>query len=147
MLHVLSSYFRALDVLIGPFFGHTFEKLIRNALPVPEKSIDERLAKIEVARAALLESLQAMEDLKVQAGENKRELAEALSRIEVLKEERLSAEREVDALRTVAKVDAGALKRLFEVPGQGRIWRERFYGLLSGILGSIIAALLWEWAT
>lgn len=107
-------------------------------------SIDERLAKIELAKQNLLESLAALDELKAQADENKRSLEEALANIAELETQKTAAQQELNTLKSVADLDAIALKKLFDVPTPSRIWRERFYGLLTGVIASIIAAVVWD---
>jgi hypothetical protein len=145
MLNPISAYFDALDsavVAVLKLFGIERPSIQFGAAPV---DIDQRLAKIEVARAALVESLQAVDFLKSQAEENKQELARALETIAQLEIQKSTKQRELETLHRVAELDTGALKKLFAVPTEARIWRERIYGLASGVIGSLIAAGVWAY--
>ncbi|MDP3783270.1 MAG: hypothetical protein Q8Q79_10160, partial [Sphingopyxis sp.] len=102
---------------------------------------------IEAAKQNLLESLDALDDLKAEADQNKRELQSALETIAMIEQKKVAAQNELDSLQQLADLDATALKKLFDVPTPGRIWRERLYGLVTGIVASLIAALLWQLAT
>ncbi|WDA41534.1 hypothetical protein [Erythrobacter sp. BLCC-B19] len=141
----LNDYFRLLDRIFSLLFGSLWPKSVFSELRAnPGGTIDERLAKIEVAKQNLLEGLSALDELKLEADQNKKTLASALETIRELESKKTEAQEELNALRQVADLDTATLKKLFDVPTSGRIWRERFYGLLTGIVASLIAAYLWQ---
>ena len=142
----LTAYFRLLDRVLGPLLASL-------GLPIPDLrlrpsgSIDERLQKIEAAKENLLESLAALDELKIEADENKLALQSALQSIASLEKKKIETQKEVEALRQVADLDASALKKLFDVPTPARIWRERLYGLVTGVFASLIATFVWAQVT
>jgi hypothetical protein len=114
-----------------------------NPVPIQRASVDERIAKIEVAKRNLTEALEAMEELQQAAEENKAELATAIERLGLAQKERSSAERELEAVRGIAQSDIEVFKKLAGVPSRMAIAKERFIGFLLGICASVIASGLW----
>jgi multidrug efflux pump subunit AcrA (membrane-fusion protein) len=112
----------------------------RIAIEPKSKMIDSRLAKIDLARGALEESLAAIEQLKIEAENNKiehqksqRELDEALSSKD-------DAERKLVAVRSLIAQDIEAFQVVAGVPN---VRRERLIGFASGVIASTIATALW----
>ncbi len=101
--------------------------------------IDARLAQLDSARDNLVIALQAVDELKATAETNKRELSQALERIEQTQSEKAAAKKELDNIRQIAEADVEVFKRLAGVPSRGQIARERFIGFVIGVLASVAA--------
>ena len=145
LARILSKYFDILDFIFAPIFPRTIRDVMLSAADAQTKgSIDERIAKIDAAKSNLMESLEALDELKAQAAANKEEMQRALLAIEQLEKQKTVAQTELNTLKSVSELDSSALKKLFNVPTSSRIWLERFYGLITGILASIIAAYVWN---
>jgi hypothetical protein len=109
-----------------------------------EKSIDERILKIDTAKSNLLEGLKAIEDLSRTAKENKRELSEALVRLDEIQSKKASAESELKQIRQIAEADANSLRKIMGIPSKADVYRQQFVGFVSGVMASLIAAgLIW----
>jgi chromosome segregation ATPase len=111
-------------------------------------SIDERIAKIDLAKANLLEGLRAIDELKTSAETNKKEAENAIEQINRLSRDKTSLEQELEAIRTVVNSDVTAFQRVAGVLGPAEIRRERLLGFVSGIIASatasgIVALIVW----
>lgn len=106
--------------------------------------IDARLARLDHARDNLVAALQAVDELKATAEKNKRELNQALERIEQAQSEKAAAEKDLKSVRQIAETDVEVFKRLAGVPSRSQIGRERFVGFILGVLASVVATgLVW----
>jgi hypothetical protein len=142
VIKFLRAYFRTLDHIFGAAFTRKIDRVL-SIFEGPEASVDERIAKIDVARDNLLEGLQAIDELKREAQENKRELAIAIQTIENLEQERSVAEKELRAIRGIADADTSMLRKVIGVPSQTQIWKERLFGFVSGVMASVVASFIW----
>jgi hypothetical protein len=124
---------------------------INNGLPsiellleqAPRATIDQRIEKIDLARKNLSEALEAMEELKQAAEQNKAELATAIERLDIAHKERAAAERELEAVRGIAQSDIEVFQKLAGVPSKLEVAKERFVGFILGILASVLASVVW----
>jgi hypothetical protein len=110
-------------------------------------SIDQRLAKLEVAKAALMESLSAVEELQRQAEDSKVEHERVRSELAAAVASKDDAERKLEAIQKLIAQDVEAFQTLAGVPNVGK---ERLLGFVSGVLASIIASslvalIVWAW--
>ena len=108
--------------------------------PSYKASLDERIARIDAARSNLLEGLQAIDELKLAAQENKKELEDALAKLRVLEKNKASAEEELGQIRRIASADIETFQKMAGVPSASKVKRERVVGFISGVLASIIAS-------
>jgi hypothetical protein len=102
--------------------------------------IDERLAKLEVARAALSDSLSAIEDLQSEAEIRKKEHAEISSKLQSTLANKDDAERKLQSIKSLIIQDVEAFQALAGVPD---VRRERLIGFGSGVAASIIASIIY----
>jgi hypothetical protein len=109
----------------------------------PVVSIDERIQRIDAARQNLAEALDAMDELKIAAEQNKAELATAIERLDAARQERASAEKELQGVREIAQSDIEVFKKLAGVPSKLEIAKERLLGFLFGVLASVVASMIW----
>jgi flagellar hook-basal body complex protein FliE len=143
------------DTLLGGYI-ELFARVVRQlghhlGVPVPRlpwepepPTIDQRLARLEEAKAALAESLAAIEDLQRQAEESKRDHARARSELAATIASKDDAERKLEAIKRLMDQDIEAFQT---VAGVANIRKERMIGFGSGIAASVIASLLWALAT
>src|SRR6476659_1279440 len=96
----------------------------------PKGSIDERIAKIDIAKANLLEGLRAIEDLKQLAEANKKEAGDAIDQLDRLSRDKTHLEQELKAIRSVVNSDVTAFQRVAGVLGPAEIRRERLLGFV-----------------
>lgn len=143
LIIVFKTYFKLLEKLLNGVLKDFGIKTKISVFPETGTGIDERIAKIDEARKNLVDSLQLVDELRSAATENKQELESAISHINQLQVERKLAEEELTKLRELASVDTTALRTVIGIPSSREIWRERFFGFLSGILASTIATGLW----
>lgn len=108
------------------------------------KNVELRLAKIESARESLSEALAAMDDLKSAAEENKRDLDRLNEAITTAQAEKKGLTAQLDAMKQLAALDSESVRQVLRVPGPVDVWRERIYGFMSGIVGSLVAQIMWE---
>ena len=111
----------------------------------PRQSIDERIEQIESARLSLVEALDAIDELKFAAERNKLELVATLQTLAATQTQSATAEKELEAVREIAKSDIGVFQRLAGVPSRRQVAKERFIGFLLGIAASVLASAVW-WA-
>lgn len=106
----------------------------------PAGTIDERIAKIDIARENLAESLRAIDELKVAAEDNKKELQEALAKFQLLEKQKANAEIELQEIKRIAQADVETFRKLAGVPTEPEVRKERIIGFVSGVLASLFAA-------
>ena len=111
----------------------------------PHQRVDERIEQIESARLSLVEALDAVDELKLSAERNKRELAATLKTLTAAQTQSASAEKELEAIREIAKSDISTARKLAGIPSQSQVAKERFIGFLLGITASVVASGIW-WA-
>lgn len=111
----------------------------------PRQSIDERIEQIDSARLSLVGALTAIDELKFSAEKNKVELAATLKTLTAAQTQSASAEKELEAVREIAKSDISVFQKLAGIPSRSQIAKERFIGFLLGIAASVLASALW-WA-
>ena len=107
------------------------------------ETVDQRLEKIEMAKRNLEDALGAIEELQRAAEENKVELAAAIERLNTAQEQRISAERELQAVRAIAQSDVAVFQKLAGVPSKFDIAKERVVGFVLGVLASVAASGIW----
>ncbi len=113
-----------------------------------EKSIDERVRKIDEARKNLVSALSAIDELKEEAALNMRKAHELQERVATLSSEKAAVDTELNEVRKIMDSDVNAFQRVAGVPSQKQIAKERLVGFGLGILASLIATLGWEkWPT
>jgi ribosome-binding ATPase YchF (GTP1/OBG family) len=100
-------------------------------------SIDERIAKIDMARKSLVDVINAIDELKKEAYDNKKDAAQALQQIDELEKDKESLNKELDAIRTVIRSDVEGFRH---VAGITNRTKERVIGFISGIIASMIAS-------
>lgn len=105
-----------------------------------ERSIDERIAKIDLAKANLLEGLQAIDELKAEAERNKKEVEIAVEQVNRLERNKIDLQSELAAIKTVVQTDVSAFRRVAGVLGPAEIRRERLLGFFSGVVASLVAS-------
>ncbi|MDP2214094.1 hypothetical protein [Phenylobacterium sp.] len=113
----------------------------------PPASIDRRLAKLEVAKAALMESLTAVEELQRQAEEGKVEHERVRAELAATIASKDDAERKLQSIQALITQDVEAFQTLAGVPN---VAKERLLGFASGVVASIIASgvmalTVWAW--
>lgn len=107
------------------------------------RPVDERIARLDEARAALSEGLDAINELRQDATRAKVEHASVISALETALANRDDAEKKLEAIHGIITQDVKAFR---EVAGVSDIRKERLIGFVSGVFASIIASALWTWA-
>jgi hypothetical protein len=110
----------------------------------PEASVDERIAKIEAARASLLEALSAVDQLKQRADENKQDLEYLTKQIERAEADKATISDELQTLKGLAALDSQAVRKVLKLPTRVSIWTERVIAFLFGVISSIVASYLYD---
>ncbi len=112
-------------------------------LTIKEKAgLDERIKKIDQAKNNLLDSLQAIDELKVEAEANKLELTRVLAQLDRLDREKISLQRELDEIRNIAHTDVNIFRKVAGIPSKSDVNRERIIGFISGVISSIVASAI-----
>ena len=106
----------------------------------PVRPIDQRLAKLDAAKSALQESLEAIQELQLEASNARIEHAAASSRLETILETKGDEERKLNELRAFYARDMSTLRELTGAPNQGL---ERVLAFFLGVGASLIASVLW----
>lgn len=110
------------------------------AIDFEQRSLDERIARLDVAKRHLEDSLGAIEELQRAAKENKAQAESALKRLAQLQEEKSKAELELSEVRKLATADISTFQKLAGVPSRAQIKRERVIGFALGVLASVVAS-------
>jgi hypothetical protein len=112
--------------------------------PFTRESIDERLAKIESARSSLTDALGAMDELKVTAESNRRDLDSLTAAIAKAESDKADLNAQLEALQQIATIDSGIVREALHLPTSVDIWKERIYGFLIGIISGFVVTFAWE---
>ncbi len=105
-----------------------------------EASIDERIRKIDAARANLVDGLTAIDELRRSAEENKKEVQLALEQLAMLEQDKAQLQEKLQSVRQVISSDVEAFREVARVPSASDIRRERVVGFISGVVASIVAS-------
>lgn len=114
--------------------------------PFAEKSIDERLEKIEVARQNLAEALIAIDELRDASEANKRDLERLTSSISKAESDKADLHAQLGALKQIAAIDSDAVRDALRLPTEVDKWKERIWGFIFGLAAGLIGSMLWEMA-
>ena len=109
----------------------------------PSQSIDQRIEKIDAARANLADALAAIDELKLAASSNKTDLEDAISQLNQTQAAKLAAERDLSLVRKIADSDVEAFRKLAGVPSRSQVAKERALGFVFGVVASLLASGLW----
>jgi hypothetical protein len=105
-----------------------------------KESIDERIARIDLARTNLIESLHAIDELKDAAERNKREVEAAVHQLAQLEQDKMLLQKELDSIKTIAQTDVETFRKVAGVLTPSQIRRERVIGFISGVVASTVAS-------
>jgi hypothetical protein len=122
-----------------------FEPLLDRLAPEVRGCIDDRLAKIEIARESLAEALNAMDELKQRAELNKRDLEELNAALKEAQSEKSSVAAELEALKGLSVLDTETVRKALGVPTTVDRWAERTISFVLGAAASTVATLIWEY--
>jgi len=105
-----------------------------------EESIDERIRKIAIARANLVDGLAAIDELRMSAEENKKEVQTALEQLAVMERDKADLQEKLQSVRQVISSDVQAFREVAGIPSKLDIRKERVVGFVSGVIASIVAS-------
>jgi hypothetical protein len=105
-----------------------------------QRSLDDRIARLDLAKKHLEDSLRAIEELQRTAKENKEQAEFALKRLAQLQQEKSKAEAELSEVRKLATADISTFQKLAGVPSRAQVKRERVVGFVLGVVSSIVAS-------
>lgn len=137
------------DLITGDLVEHLVKTILRSLgmdLPIPSSekgSVDQRIARLDDAKAALTESLQAIDELRADAEAARTEHAAVVQALDTALSNKDDAEQKLESIRRIIAQDVNAFK---EVAGISNIRKERAIGFLSGICASIVATGIWTWS-
>ncbi len=109
-------------------------------VPLVGHSIDERIRKIDVARANFVDGLAAIDELRKSAEENKKEVQEAMQQLTILARDKEQLQKKVQSVRQVISSDVETFREIAGVPSPADIRRERVVGFISGVIASVVAS-------
>jgi len=104
-----------------------------------EESIDDRIKKIDVARSNLVDGLNAIDELRIAAEQNKREVQQTLQQIAQMKTHKQNLENELNSLNDIIHTDVQTFRAVAGIPSPSDVRQERVLGFISGIIASIVA--------
>lgn len=127
------------------FFGGVGTRLAESL--EPKEPLDDRLSKLETARAALADGLSAVTELQEAVQLSKRDYVSARADLEATLASKADAESKLKSIRQIMDQEVTAFRSLAGVPD---VRRERVVGFLTGVLASIVAAAIcaiavWGW--
>lgn len=112
---------------------------------VAKGTLDERISKIDHARENLRDALAAMEEMHVEAEQNRRALEALKQSVTDAESKQASAKNELDNIRTLANLDTEAVRNVLGVPTVAQKWVERALAFVLGVVASLLAAWIWTW--
>lgn len=137
-----------IDLITGDLVEHLVKAILRAIgvdlhIPRSEKrSVDERIARLDDAKAALTESLEAIDELRADAEAARTEHAAVVQALDTALSNKDDAEQKLESIRRIIAQDVSAFQ---EVAGVSNVRQERTIGFLSGICASIVATGIWTW--
>lgn len=132
--------FVASEVLVKAFGRISGISLGPISIDFEQRSLDERIARLDIAKRHLEDSLGAIEELQRAAKENKAQAESALKRLAQLQEEKSKAEIELSEVRKLATADISTFQKVAGVPSRAQVKRERVIGFALGVLASVVAS-------
>lgn len=107
-------------------------------------NIDERIARISEAQKSLIDGLRAIDELKIEAEENKAEIERALVQIAVLEQNKAGLQQELEEVKKIIDADVTTFRQVAGIPSEADITRERnkerIIGFITGVVTSVIAS-------
>jgi hypothetical protein len=107
------------------------------------KTVDARIEKIDTARQNLAEAIDAIDELKSIAEENKRDLEFLTEQIQRAEENKLTVSEELQTLKGLAALDSRAVRKAL-MPTRVSIWTERVIAFGAGVVSSIVASYIYD---
>jgi hypothetical protein len=104
--------------------------------------MDERLARIEVARSSLADALSAIDDLKFEAEANREALETVNAKIADARDEHRFADKELRDVQALAAIDAQNVRKTLRMTSRN-IWADRLLSFLIGVAASVVATWVW----
>jgi predicted ribosome quality control (RQC) complex YloA/Tae2 family protein len=139
------QFAKAMFKTVAPFYdAFTFGGFSNRYRRYFDAPITQRLQKIDEAKAALAEALEAIDDLQAEAETNSRALNQLQANLQAAEQEKSAVAGEVQALKSLAEIDADTVRKVLKLPTTFSIWRGHVLSFLLGIVGSLIASGLWS---
>jgi flagellar hook-basal body complex protein FliE len=128
--------------LIEPFANGIIKAIIGidNNQKDESKPIDQRIARLDEAKAALNESLEAIEKLRTDAETALNEHAAVVEALNTALSNKVDAEQKLASIRNIINQEVKAFQTVAGVPN---VRQERTIGFFSGVLASIVASGVW----
>lgn len=111
--------------------------------PFTERKVDERLAEIEVAERSLMSALGALNDLKSEAEQSKRDLQRLSKAIEKAEAKKSDLNTDIETLVDLSSLDTNSMRRVLGMPTRAQVWADRAISFLIGAAASLTASFLW----
>jgi hypothetical protein len=109
-----------------------------------KNATDDKIKKLEIAKANLLEGLSAIEELQKDAEVSKKHLDKTLKEIDGLKADKNRLTSEVVEIQKLKDSDVLVFRELAGVPTPKQKRTDRWVGFITGIITSIVAApIIW----
>lgn len=109
-----------------------------------QRSADERIVLLDAARANLAQGIEAINELRIEAERNKKEIEVAALRLAQIEQDKQSLEHQRDEVKRLVTADITTFQQLAGVPSPTAIRRERLIGFASGVIASILASgIVW----
>lgn len=106
-----------------------------------ENPTTTHVQRLDDAKNSLIESLQAIEELKKEAALNQAEADRLLQTLANLQGDKVNLEKEMQDIKNLITTDVTAFRKVAGL-SEADIQKERLLGFISGILASIIASAL-----
>lgn len=108
--------------LVAGIVGNTASDLIGKFEVSAKRSIDDRIARLDEAKSAILESLGAIDELREDASRAKEEHANVVTALETALANREDAEQKLESIRKIIAQDVSAFR---EMAGISDVRKER----------------------
>jgi|GEM_PF-6343194 len=122
------------------------KKLLIQLGALPTNDIDARLGKIYTARENLIEALEAIDELQLQADFQKAEFERLRQAVEAASSQKVDIETSTEELSQLEGMRVDTIRKAFNLPTRKQIWIGYLISFVVGITTAFLASLGYEFA-
>ncbi|MDF1740472.1 MAG: hypothetical protein P1U86_15030 [Verrucomicrobiales bacterium] len=143
----ISIVAKAIEMVVDEF-GRLFRRsrivikapFVEWEINTTSKSIDKRIEKLDDAREALSQGLDAIDELRTDASRHKNEVKKALEELSDLSSETAELEAKKDSIAKVLDSEVSAFRDVAGIPSEVQRRRDKVLGFVSGVIASMVAS-------
>jgi len=112
--------------------------------PLSDDEVDERLAKLELAKQNMKEALEAIDALEQLAAKNKNEIAELNEMLKRAHTDKVAVSNQIETLKSLASLDSDTVKKALGLPSRTGVVVGWVFSFFLGIATSFSASFLYD---